>query len=191
MSYEPIHDDIVYIDESGFSLAMRRTQGRSLVGSRDDARVKNVRAQNISLIAAVSSEKIWTFEITKGSVNSKKFEEYMSKLVEDLRLKGLKKVLLIMDNASIHKSEYLSNAVRESGHTHMFLPPYSPFLNPIENLFNQWKSIVRSKLPQNEHELHEAMKTAPDEINSIQLKSYFRHSRIYFSDCLNKTEILN
>jgi transposase len=46
----------------------------------------------------------------------------------------------------------------------LFFPPYSPFLNPIENLFNQWKNLIKRSEPQNEDQLYEAVENSSEKI---------------------------
>ncbi len=61
--------------------------------------------------------------------------------------------VLIMDNASIYKNSSIKDLVEYNGHRLLFLPPYSSFLNPIENCFFKWKGYVRSACCANEIEL--------------------------------------
>ena len=49
-----------------------------------------------------------------------------------------------MDNARIHKTEDVIQVIEDAGHRPVFLPPWCPFLNPIENLFSQWETVVNS-----------------------------------------------
>ncbi len=67
-----------------------------------------------------------------------------------------------MDNVSFHKSQIISQKFLGAGHRIMFLPPYSPFLNPIENVFAQWKQNVRSTRNSNETELLTILKMLRD-----------------------------
>jgi transposase len=82
--------------------------------------------------------------------------------------------VLIMDNASIHKTTEFTSACEEKGIVVKYLPAYSPFLNPIENLFSKWKSIVKSCLVQNEEELMIAINLASLEITSRDCNGYFQ-----------------
>lgn len=59
---------------------------------------------------------------------------------------GLNNMFVIMDNAAIHKTPDVYKAVRDHEHTPLFLPPYSPFLNPIEECWSKIKGEVRKTL---------------------------------------------
>ena len=124
---------------------MRRFFGRSAVGTRANLNVKSVRSKNITFIAAISSERVWSTKVHDGSVNEHIFSEYLIQLFCDLQYSGISKALLIMDNVRFHKTERILNLVAETNHSLLFLPPYSPFLNPIEELFNQIKILVRKE----------------------------------------------
>lgn len=191
LEIESLFEDIIFIDESGFSLAMRRSKGWSQRGLRANIRTRHVRSKNITLIAAMSSQKLYKFKIFENSTNSQIFYDYMVQLISDILLKGIKNVLFVMDNAPVHNKTNLIDLANSEGHQILFLPPYSPFLNPIENVFHQWKSIVRKNNPKSHQELVKLMEEAPNEISSTQLNSYVRHSKKYFLKCLNKEPILD
>ena len=100
---KPLHSSIIYIDESGFSLSMRKTFGRALSGSRANLRVKSIRSKNITLIAAISSQKVCTFHLENGSVNQKIVSIFLEKLLNDLPSNGIQSALLIMDDVRFTK----------------------------------------------------------------------------------------
>lgn len=65
-------------------------------------------------------------------INSPHFTLFVKEIVSVLNKLGLKNMYIVMDNAAIHKTPEVLKAVRDSGHYALFLPPYSPMLNPIE-----------------------------------------------------------
>jgi transposase len=92
------------------------------------------------------------------------FAEFLNKLFEHLSLNGISGAYIIMDNVRFHKTELVVNLIRSYGHKAVFLLPYSLFLNPIENLFNQWKNLIKRSEPQNEDQLYEAVHNASEKI---------------------------
>lgn len=90
---------------------------------------------------------------------------------------------LICETAGIKK------LVQESGHTIIFLPPYSPFLNPIENMFSKWKQVVRSKNVLNEDQLLRAIDDASELIDAEECGNYYRHMLGFMHRCLLKEPI--
>jgi transposase len=86
---------------------------------------------------AVSNERVVKWSLTKGSVNSALFLEFVETLVTDQR------DVLLMDNASIHKTAAVIDAIVERGLTPCFLPPYTPEFQPIEHCFFLLKNVYR------------------------------------------------
>ena len=78
-----------------------------------------------------------------------------------------------MDNIAFHKGDTIKTFIENKGAKYLFLPPYSPFLNPIENLFSKLKNSVKSKSPNNETELFEYLEDSSSDINSDDCKNYF------------------
>jgi len=95
------------------------------------------------------------FEIQDKAFNSEDCVSFLNKLFEHLRQDGIQGAHIIMDNVRFHKTDIVVNLIRSHGHNPIFLPLYSPFLNPIENMFNQWKSMIRRSQPVNEDQLYQ------------------------------------
>lgn len=94
----------------------------------------------INAIGALLGRLLLTVCLFEGSINSQVFHGF---IVEDLLPKLPEKTLIVMDNASFHKGEAVRNAIKKAGHIPLFLPPYSPDLNPIEKKWAQLKAIRR------------------------------------------------
>jgi transposase len=73
----------------------------------------------------------------------------------------------------------------------MFLPPYSPFLNPIENMFSKWKESVRRSRPTNETELMQLIESGATMITESDCESYFRHMLGFLGRCINGEEVID
>src|SRR5690606_11175157 len=134
----------IFIDETGFNISMRRTYGRSLAGTKVRLQVPRLRSKNITVIAAISESGIVHYKVLDGNGNQNTFSEFLVELFTTLNANGLQSRILIMDNASFHKTGVIQELIKENNHKVMYLPPYSPFLNPIEYFFNKWKSYIRS-----------------------------------------------
>ena len=124
---------IVYIDESGFAHDMPRTHGYSDKGKRcyetHDWGAKG-RTNAIGALIGIT-----------GSVNTEIFTSWVEQiLLPDLPAKSV----IVIDNASFHKGSDMQRMLEDSGHTLLYLPPYSPDLNPIEKKWAQAKRIRRS-----------------------------------------------
>ena len=95
-----------------------------------------------NVIGALYLGILLTLSLFSSSINTNVFTAW---LIQDLLPKLPPQSVLIMDNASFHKGSLMQKAIAESGHILMYLPPYSPDLNPIEHKWAQAKSIRRKK----------------------------------------------
>lgn len=82
---------------------------------------------------------------------------------------------VILDNSTIHKGEEVKKAIEEVGAKLVFLPPYSPEFNPIENCWSKVKSSLRSQQPRTYQELQSAMEKALAAVSEKDLKNWFIH----------------
>ncbi|CEP18228.1 hypothetical protein [Parasitella parasitica] len=104
----------------------------------------------------------------------------LKEIVSVLNKLGLKNMYIVMDNAAINKTPEVLKAIRDSGHYALFLPPYSPMLNPIEECWAKIKSVVRkTPLAKNEmiaDRIEEAAKT----VTAKNCRGWIRHSQRQF-----------
>lgn len=173
---------VVFLDETGFNISMRRTRGRSLVSSPARVTVPFLKSRNITVIAAVNCFSLLHYKILDHPANAATFEEFLHELVEKLTLPSF----IIADNARFHHSASVTGYMESTPHTYKFLPAYSPFFNPIECFFSEWKALVKSSDIKSEPELFRA-------IDAIKLKdlrtnchNYFQHVNSNCIECLKK-----
>lgn len=125
-------EGIIYVDESGFEPHSYRPGGWSLKGKKVYGQTSGNKRPITSLIAGRCREKFLAPILFEGSTNS----QWFNKWLEDCLLKKApEKATIIMDNASFHKSQKTKKIIEKAGHKILFLPPYSPDLNPIEKDF--------------------------------------------------------
>ena len=144
----------VWIDETGSNMKdMLRQYGYALRGERAVCNRLLVRGQRISSISAMSTEGILAVELTKDSVNSEKFFDFVRGCLipEMLPFDGCNpKSIAIMDNCSIHHVQQVADLFSNAGILLLYVPPYSPDLNPIELAF----SFVKHYLKDHEDIMH-------------------------------------
>ena len=184
-------DEIFYLDEVGFQFTMRSLYGRSPVGTRANVQVPQIRSRNFSCAAAMSTSGLSYFKLQDRPYNTSTFSAFIIDLISHLREAGVEHAILLADNVPFHHAHDVQQLVRAHGHEMIFIPPYSPFLNPIEEMFSQWKSIVRSSAPRNSEELAQAVNLASTRITSEHCQNYIRHVESYFSRCLLREQIEN
>ena len=136
---------LIFLDESGFNLHLSNSYGYSMADTDAVITVRPSRGQNISLCAMLAPTGICHYRIIDGPYNSVIFKELLEESIE-LNLFS-ENSLIIMDNVRFHHSSTIKNLLNDKNIGFMFLPAYSPELNPIENVFSALKSKVISYRP--------------------------------------------
>lgn len=137
-------DKLVYIDESGFESSTHRTHGWGLIGKKlYGERSGNTRPRT-SLIAGKCGKKLLSTMLFEGSTDSILFNEWLKNhLLNEIPPNSI----IIMDNAAFHKTARTKQIIEEARHSLLYLPPYSPDFNPIENDFANIKKRRRFAPP--------------------------------------------
>lgn len=126
----------VYIDESGFEPHAMRLFGYSPIGQRIYGLKSGQKRPRTSLLAAQIGRNLEAPLLFQGTCNTEVFNTW----IEEQLLPLLhEKSLVIMDNAIFHKSQKTKDLIESKGAKLLFLPPYSPDLNPIEKKFGSLK----------------------------------------------------
>jgi len=136
--------EIVWLDEMGTcnnDVAHRR-RGHAAVGERAIDRGLFFGREHYSCLAAMSTEGVVGHQTVRGSINSERLLYYVQIDLLD-KMWRLGKKYLVLDNCSIHKSEEFLHMCQQAGVCVRFLPPYSPWLNPIEAVFRNSKAFLR------------------------------------------------
>ena len=130
-------EKIVYIDETGIDKCLLRKYGRSPKGTRVYGKVYGQKFERTNIVAAQQNNQILAPLQYKGMINSQFFETWFEQ-----HLIPLLKLVIIMDNASFHRKNQLKNIANEHRIKIIFLPPYSPELNPIEKFWHWLKKKI-------------------------------------------------
>ena len=115
---------------------MPRTHGYAPIGKRCFGKHDWVAKGRTNVIGALLNGLLLTVSLFQSNIDSLIFSAWLK---EDLIPKLSKASVVIMDNASFHKSSCMKKALKESGHELLYLPKYSPDLNPIEQKWSQLK----------------------------------------------------
>ena len=138
--YKKLGRPIIYLDESGFSHDMPRTHGYAPRGQRCFGHHDWGARGRTNAIGALINHSLLTVSLFNDTINTDVFTAW---LIQDLVPKLPANSIVVMDNASFHKSTLINEVLHQAGHTLEYLPPYSPDLNPIEHKWAQAKSIRR------------------------------------------------
>jgi len=167
--------DIIWVDEFGVNLHLRRRFGRARRGEHATVIVPNSRGRNISVCAAMSEEGLIYDTIRPGAYNAVAYCEFLTGLFEKLQERGRTNCWIVMDNVRFHHCSIVITTISCYGHTPVFLPPYSPMLNPIESLFSKWKTLIRTTgILMTVDQLLEAMAAARIEISVSDCLGWIR-----------------
>jgi transposase len=184
-------ENIFFLDEAGFNVSMRAKSGWAPKGERAVHTVTNLRTRNISLCCTMSKNGAFHYRTQNFPYNSVSFGQYVDDLLRVFDGREMSGVVIVMDNVRFHHNREILESIRSRGHVVKFLPPYSPFLNPIENMFAQWKQMVRSGASQNEGELLRLIEGCFLEISGNHCANYYRHMLRMLNKCMNRETIVD
>ena len=120
---------LVFVDECGTHTPMTRLYARAPKGERAYAKVPRNRGKNTTLLASMSSEGMGPCLAVVGGTTKEVFEAYVEGVLAPTLRPGQ---VVVMDNLAAHKGEEVREHVEARGCEVLFLPPYSPDYNPIE-----------------------------------------------------------
>lgn len=134
---------IIYIDESGVDNNITVDRGYSPKGERFYYPQNAFRSKRHTMIAALNKNLLLAPFVFTGFTNSAIFKTYIKEVLLPVLVPGK---IIIMDNASFHKSQEIKDLIESAGCKLLFLPKYSPDLNPIENYWAILKRKIKSLL---------------------------------------------
>ena len=175
---------LVYIDESGCDrrVGLRRT-GWSPVGITPVQTERFHRGDRYHILPAYTQDGVLLARIYQGSTDGEVFEDFLGELLQWCGRWPQAKSVLVMDNASFHRSDRVDELCAEAGVILVYLPPYSPDLNPIEEFFAELKAFIRRnwKVHQSSHEDFESFLEWCVQVvgeRESSAKGHFRHSGV-------------
>ena len=162
----------MFIDETWATTNMTRLRGRAPLGERLVAKVPHGHWKTTTLIAALDNTGMRCATVVDGAINQQVFESFIAQvLVPSLHAGDI----VVMDNLSSHKGPQVAKLVAAVGATVVYLPPYSPDLNPIEMAFSKLKQLMRSAEHRTREALWSDMQHLLDQITPSDSKGFFRH----------------
>ena len=129
------------MDESGFDMNMKKEFGWKSMGKRlFDNKSGNRKGRRVAVISALKDRKLLDPMWFEGNTDTNIFNEWIEKFL----LPNLKKnQVIVMDNATFHKSETTKTLIESANCKLLYLPPYSPDFNPIEQKWGHVKNLVK------------------------------------------------
>ena len=152
---------------------MVRTHGRCAIGQKLLDKTAHGHWKTLTLIAALRADGITAPCVFDAPINGQSFLAYVEQaLVKTLREGDI----VILDNLGSHKGVAVRRAIRAAGAKLLFLPPYSPDLNPIEQVFAKLKGKLRAAARNTVDGVSNAIATAIDAFSPSECSRYLRHA---------------
>lgn len=163
---------LVFVDETGADTRMIRRYGWGLKSSRVISDVPYGHWKSSTFIAALRTTGLCAPMVLDGAMNGECFLAWVEQfLVPELRPGDL----VVLDNLSCHKQEGVPIAIRKAGADVFYLPPYSPDLNPIEQVFSKLKTLLRTHAERTREALWGRIGRLLDEFTPTECTNYIRH----------------
>jgi len=166
-------DRLVFIDETWASTNMARIRGRAPRGERLRMAIPHGHWKTTTFIAGLRHSGMVAPMVLDGPINGIAFQAYVDQvLVPDLRPGDI----VVMDNLGSHKGAGIRAAIEAAGASLLYLPPYSPDLNPIENAFAKLKAMLRKAAERTIEGLWSSIGRWIDAFTPTECANFFRNT---------------
>ncbi|CEG73278.1 hypothetical protein RMATCC62417_08689 [Rhizopus microsporus] len=204
----------VFIDESGFNINMRSPSAWSTVGTPAIVKTKSTRAIYHTILGAISALEVVDIELRvaekpkqrkveggrkrKQTSDTKRakgttighYLNFIRKTLDEMDKNPLMKgFFIVMDNVPIHTHKDIDELITSRGYRSIYLPPYSPELNPIEQFWSVVKNKVKREIFSDNEDLKTRIAEACNNVPIHHLKAFIQHSCNQFDKCRNKEPI--
>jgi transposase len=163
---------LVFIDETWTKTNMAPLRGWARRGERLRDQVPFGRWTTMTLIAALSLRGIAAPCLIDGPINGEVFRAWVEQSLVPTLAPG---DIVVMDNLGSHKGRAVRDAIRSAGAHRLFLPAYSPDLNPIEQMFAKLKTLLRKARARSFNTVCNALGDILDQFDHTERKNYLRN----------------
>lgn len=163
---------LVFLDECGVNTGMTRLYGRGIRAKRVTEAVPDMRFHRTTILSSVRLDGTTIPLVFEGALNGAIFRAYVEQFLAPSLQPG---DIVIMDNLSSHKVSGILEAIEAVGASVLFLPPYSPDLNPIELMWSKIKAILRKLKIREKELLDDAIAIAFDKVSTSDIFGWFSH----------------
>ena len=163
---------LVFVDEMGTNTSLSPLYAYSPKGTRAYAEVPRNRGKNTTLLASMSLEGMGPCLAVEGATSATIFESYAERVLAPTLKSGQ---IIVVDNLNAHKGERVRELIEARGCELLYLPPYSPDFNPIEEAFSKIKGLLRKAQVRSREALVEALGRAISAISAMDARGFFKH----------------
>ncbi len=163
---------LVFVDEMGTHTSLAPVYAYALIGERAFFEIPRNRGKNTTLLTSLTSEGMGPSMAVEGATTARVFETYVEHLLAPTLRPGQ---VVVMDNLGAHRPKRVRELIEARGCELIYLPPYSPDLNPIEEALSKVKHILRKIGARTREALIEAMGEALGAVSAKDIRGYFAH----------------
>jgi transposase len=163
---------LVFVDEMGANVSFSPLYAWSRRGRRAFGSAPKNWGKNVTLLASITREGLGPCLAVEGATTREVFEAYMEGVLAPSLSPGR---MVVMDNLSAHKGGKVKEIIEGRGCELIYLPPYSPDLNPIEQAFSKVKGLLRKAEARTRESLIEAMGLALSAVSARDARGFFGH----------------
>jgi transposase len=165
-------DRLVFVDEMGTNVSLSPLYAWSPKGERAYGSAPRNWGKNVTLLASITREGLGECLAVDGPTTREVFEDYLEQVLVPTLCAGQ---VVVMDNLSAHKGGRVKESIEGRGCELLYLPPYSPDFNPIEQAFSKVKGLLRQAEARVRESLIEAMGVALCAVSARDARGFFGH----------------
>lgn len=163
-------EKLVFLDESGINTNLVRRYGRSVGKARVVDHAPFSTPRNTTVLSAIRLDGQFACMTFEGGTTKERFKEYLKTVL----LPSIHKSdYIIMDNLRTHHCNFVEELIRAAGAIPLYLPPYSPDLNPIEKMWSKMKAVLRKWRIRVKEKLIPAAKVALNMVSRSDCEGWF------------------
>lgn len=163
--------DFVFLDECGVTTRMTRLYGRGKRGQRVYGAIPSNWAQSTTILGALTLEGLLTAVAIQATTSTEVFLAFLEQALVPLLRRGQ---VVVLDNLSAHKNPRVKSLIEAAGCQVLYLPPYSPDLNPIEPCWSKLKGVIRGENAREQGALETAIAKAMRSVTPENAQGWFR-----------------
>jgi len=163
---------LVFVDEMGTNTSLSPIYAWAPKGKRAYCSVPRNRGKNTTLLSSMNLWGMGPSLALDGPIDREVFEAYVERVLAPTLRVGQ---VVVMDNLSVHKGERVRKLIEHRSCELLYLPPYSPDLNPIEEAFSKVKHILRKLSARGKEALIEAIGRALETVSTEDVRGFFAH----------------
>lgn len=164
---------LIFVDETGTSTNMARLRGRARRGARLIGKVPHGHWKITTFVAGLRCDAVIAPFVIDKPMNSAIFKTYLEQCLVPALKQG---DIVVMDNLSSHKSQQVRTIIEAAGAVLLYLPPYSPDFNPIEQAFSKLKAHLRKAAERSIPALWDRIGDILDTFSAAECRNFFSHA---------------